>query len=164
MRKKLKENQRKTMPQRTDDRSLLQDICTCFWTIKNVIITDTQIFLFFFFKEPLSPSVSGVSFMCNGFGTKSSIYLMVQSRSKDLEEPNVLNLICWHRFSVLAQFNNLFTYLFIFLFMATPAASRGSQARGRTGATAASLCHSHSNTGSRLGLRPTPQLTATPDP
>ena len=30
--------------------------------------------------------------------------------------------------------------------------------------TAASLQHIHSNTGSELGLRPTPQLKATPDP
>ena len=32
------------------------------------------------------------------------------------------------------------------------------------GATAASLHHSHSNTSSKPGLRPTPQLTATSDP
>ena len=40
----------------------------------------------------------------------------------------------------------------------------GSQARGRTGAAAAGLCHSHSNVGSELHLRPTPQRTAMPDP
>ena len=39
-----------------------------------------------------------------------------------------------------------------------PAAWGTSQARGQTGATAVSLHHSHSNTGS------TPQLMATPDP
>ena len=39
----------------------------------------------------------------------------------------------------------------------------GSQARGRIGAIAASLRQSHSNAGSEPGLRPTPQLTATPD-
>ena len=31
-------------------------------------------------------------------------------------------------------------------------------------ATAAGLCHNHSNARSKLRLRPTPQLTATPDP
>jgi len=36
--------------------------------------------------------------------------------------------------------------------------------RGQTGAAAASLHHSHSNTISKLHLLPTPQLTATPDP
>ena len=46
---------------------------------------------------------------------------------------------------------------------ATPAAHGGSQARGVIGATAANLCHSHSNAGSELHLRPTPQLRATPD-
>ena len=60
-------------------------------------------------------------------------------------------------------------YLFIYLFMlfrAAPAAYAGSQARGQIRAIAASLCHSHShsNAGSEPHLRPTPQLTATPDP
>ena len=37
----------------------------------------------------------------------------------------------------------------------------GSQARGRIGSVAASLLQSHSNAGSELPLRPTPQLMAT---
>ena len=64
-----------------------------------------------------------------------------------------------------------FLYLFIYLFIyclfaiswAAPAAYGGSQARGRIGAVAASLRKSHSNAGSEPRLRPTPQLTATPD-
>ena len=40
----------------------------------------------------------------------------------------------------------------------------GSQARGRIGAVATSLCQSHSNARSELHLRPTPQLTAMRDP
>ena len=56
-------------------------------------------------------------------------------------------------------------YLFIFLsFRAAPKAYGRSQARGRIGLVAAGLRHSHSNMGSELRLRPTPQLTATPDP
>ena len=39
-----------------------------------------------------------------------------------------------------------------------------SQAGGRTGATVASLGHSHRNTGSEPCLRPTPQLMAMLDP
>jgi len=39
-----------------------------------------------------------------------------------------------------------------------------SQARGPIGAIAAGLHHSHSNTGSKPRLQPTPPLTATPDP
>ena len=39
-----------------------------------------------------------------------------------------------------------------------------SQARGRIRATAAGLHHRHSNAGSEPHVRPTPQLTATPDP
>ena len=53
-----------------------------------------------------------------------------------------------------------FTYLFILLFRAAPAACGGSQGRGPIGATAAGLCHSHSDAGSELCLQPTPQLTA----
>jgi len=40
----------------------------------------------------------------------------------------------------------------------------GSQARGRIGAVAASLCYSRSNVRSKLCLQPTPQLTAMLDP
>ena len=40
----------------------------------------------------------------------------------------------------------------------------GSQATGPIGAVAASLRHSHSSAGSKLHLRPTPQLRATLDP
>ena len=56
-------------------------------------------------------------------------------------------------------------YLFVFLAIswAAPVAYGGSQARGRIGAVATSLHHSHSNAGSELRLRPTPQLTAMPD-
>ena len=59
----------------------------------------------------------------------------------------------------------LFINLFIYgLFGATPTAYGGSQARGGIGATAASLCHSHSNVGSEPCLQPRPQLTAMLDP
>ena len=65
---------------------------------------------------------------------------------------------------------NLPFYLFIYLFgvfafsWAAPKAYGGSQARGLIGTVAAGFCQSHSNEGSELPLRPTPQLTATPDP
>ena len=60
----------------------------------------------------------------------------------------------------------LFSLLFLAfcLFRATPAAYGGSQARGLIGAVASGLHQSHSNAGSVLRLRPTPQLTATLDP
>ena len=40
----------------------------------------------------------------------------------------------------------------------------GSQVRGQARAMATDLHHSHSNTGSELSLRATPQLMAMPDP
>ena len=51
-----------------------------------------------------------------------------------------------------------------YYFMATPMAYGSSQARGWIGAVAASLHPSHSNSRPELQLRPTPQLTANPDP
>ena len=58
-----------------------------------------------------------------------------------------------------------FFFFFVFcLYRAVPVAYGGSQARGLKGAVAACLCMSHSNAGSVLHLRPTPQLTAMPDP
>ena len=57
--------------------------------------------------------------------------------------------------------------LISFLFVSSRAASPaygGSQARGRIGAVAVGLLHSHINAGSELRLQPTPQLMATSDP
>jgi len=58
----------------------------------------------------------------------------------------------------------LAAFLFLFLFRAESAAYASSQARGPIGAATAHLCHSHSNTRSKIHLRPTPQLMAMPDP
>ena len=54
-------------------------------------------------------------------------------------------------------------YFFFFLFGATPVAHGSWQARDRIGAVGASLHHSHSNSGSKPHLGPTPQFTARPD-
>ena len=60
----------------------------------------------------------------------------------------------------------LFIYFFFcsFVFRATPMACGNFQARGQIRALAAGLHHSHSNTGPKQHLWPTPQLMATPDP
>ena len=56
-------------------------------------------------------------------------------------------------------------FFFFFAFSrATPVAYGRSQARGRIGAVAAGLHHSHSNAGSEPCLLPIPQLTAMLDP
>ena len=59
---------------------------------------------------------------------------------------------------------DIFDYFIFLLFRATPAAYGGFQARGQIRAIATDLCHSCSNMGSEPRLRPTLQLTATPDP
>ena len=57
----------------------------------------------------------------------------------------------------------LFYFLFfVSFFRAVPTVYGGSQAKGQI--TATGLCHSHSNTGSKPQLRPTPRLTPAPDP
>ena len=58
---------------------------------------------------------------------------------------------------------NFIFCLFVFS-RAAPAAYRGSQTRGLIGSVATGLHQGHSNEGSKPSLRPTPQLTATPDP
>ena len=57
-----------------------------------------------------------------------------------------------------------FGFVFFLLFRAIPSAYGGSQARGLIGAVATSLYHSQRNARSEPCLRPTPQLTETPDP
>ena len=60
---------------------------------------------------------------------------------------------------------HLFHFWVFFVFSrATPEAYGGSQARDRIEAVAAGLLQSLSNSGSEPRPRPTPQLTATPDP
>ena len=71
-------------------------------------------------------------------------------------------LECLHTYVLKYHTHNKVLFLLLLLFRATACGS--SQARGRTGAAAASLHHSHSNVGSKTHLRPTPQLMATPDP
>ena len=58
----------------------------------------------------------------------------------------------------------LFFFCLFAISRAAPGAYGGSQARGPIGAVAAGLRQSHSHAGSEPRLRPTPQLTATPDP
>ena len=70
----------------------------------------------------------------------------------------VINLI----FRPLLFFFFFFFFFFVFA-RATSAAYGGSQATGLIGVEAASLHHSHSNTGSKPRLQPTPQLAAIPD-
>ena len=69
--------------------------------------------------------------------------------------------------SELLFFIPVFCFFFFCLFRATPATPGSSQARDLIGATAVSLPHSHNkarSARSELHLRPTPQLTAMPDP
>ena len=59
--------------------------------------------------------------------------------------------------------NFFFLFLSFCLFRVAPEAYGSSQARSLIAAIAAGLCQSHSNTGSKPRLQPTPELTAMPD-
>ena len=59
-------------------------------------------------------------------------------------------------------YSDVLPFCSFLFFRATPTAYRGSQARNQMGAAALSLLHSH-NTRSKPHLRPTPELTETPD-
>ena len=56
------------------------------------------------------------------------------------------------------------SFFFFLLFRVAPTAYESSQVRSPIGATAAFLCHSHSNAGSEPNLRPIPQVTTMLDP
>ena len=62
------------------------------------------------------------------------------------------------------DFCALILFCFVFLFRAAPVTYGCSQARGQIRVAASGLCQSHSNAGSELCLRLTPQLVAMPDP
>ena len=69
------------------------------------------------------------------------------------------------RFKVILFFFCFVLFCLVFLlFRATPMAYGSSQARSQIRATDAGLCHSHSNAGSELCLRPTLQLMAMAGP
>ena len=55
-------------------------------------------------------------------------------------------------------------FIYFCLFRAAPSADGGSQDRGLIRPVAAGLRQSHSNARSEMHLRPTPQLTVTPEP
>ena len=70
-----------------------------------------------------------------------------------------------HRKQKIKNIKNLLLFFCLFaLSRAPPTAHGGSQARGLIGALTTGLRHSHNNTGSKLRLRPTPQLTAILNP
>ena len=90
-------------------------------------------------------------------------------RTKEQKSPFMVMFQDNTTFMYYLRIYNFLFYLFIYLFIyfwlfvfsrAAPAAYGGSQARGPIRAVAASLRQSHNNTGSKLHLRPTPQLMA----
>ena len=77
----------------------------------------------------------------------------------------MLHMMCAFIITITVIYCYYHYYHFVFcLFRAAPTTYGSSQARGRIEAVGADLPHSHSNARSEPCLRPTPKLTATPDP
>ena len=106
------------------------------------------------------------------YSRKKNIYIY-DKKEKEIE--NIYTKSPWQMWQVIATIEatvkklNIFLsfsflFSFLFFFRATPIAYGSSQPRGRIRAVAASLCHSHCNTGSKIHLHPTPQLTAARSP
>ena len=74
------------------------------------------------------------------------------------------SFLCLFGFSLSLSIYIFFFFGLFAISRAAPMAYGGSQARGQIGAVAAGLRQSHSNAGSESHLRPTPQLTAMPNP
>jgi len=68
-----------------------------------------------------------------------------------------------HRFLLFLRLDFFSPFCLFAISWAAPLVYGGSQARGQIGAVAAGLRQSHSNLGSEPCLRPTPQLSTTPD-
>ena len=102
----------------------------------------------FFAQTYLSIQVIGTWSVCafGGGGLVNMIFLMSEhfNKHKDIRKVQ--------------------SYVSSFILRATALAHGSSQPRGRTGAAAVGLCHSHSNAGSEPRLRPTLQLAAMPGP
>ena len=73
---------------------------------------------------------------------------------------NFIKFVCVTKYYSYFHYFSFFVFIFLFLFFRAPHVAYGSsQARGQNRAVAASLCHSHSNAGSKLCLLLTPQFT-----
>ena len=113
--------------------------CPALWSftvhMHYLVITNTQ-------RDPLL--ISGAIFLCINL-----FQVLCHKTSSQLSLPEFQ----------LPQFSRGTLFVFIFChFRAAPVAYGGSQARGRIGAFAAGLCHSHSNIRSKPHLGPTPKL------
>ena len=99
-----------------------------------------------------------------------TIYVIVKTCLWKFQEGNICDIISFSNRTIFFCLTRrvylfiAFFFLFVFcLYRGAPLAHGGSQVRGPIGAVAAGLHQSHSHAGFEPRLRPTPQLTATPD-
>ena len=96
--------------------------------------------------------------------------IKIQEKEKKEYKEKEKNILVMRSFRIysLKFFSNIYLFIYLFIILSFSRAAHmaygGSQARGLMGPVDASLCHSHSNAGSKPCMQPTPQLTAMPDP
>ena len=94
------------------------------------------------------------------FNKRYLLQQMARARRGNSKRKSHFSIVeLWMRF-----LKSCFNFFVCFFFRAAPVAFGGSQARGQIAASAAGLCHGHSNARSEPHLQPTPQLMPMPDP
>ena len=127
-------------------------------------------FFFFFFKANTFPGHQQCG-KINSFNTLYCLSCINHYQPKEMKQETLMGkknnvtrdcVFLWNYDTMWQSIKSLFlNFLLIFLPLRSKTVANGSsQARSRIGAIAASLHHSHSNTGSKMHPRPTPQLTA----
>ena len=85
---------------------------------------------------------------------------LFKSKSQTSFVPVKSSVSIFIKVDILAEFLSFVHAFFFFFFRAYGSSQAGGQIR----ASAAGLCHNHSNLGSELCLQPTPQFMVTPEP
>ena len=108
----------------------------------------------------IEDNLTGCDVWVNSLNIHMCRYVLIRGMSKISENKIIKYHILSHHPKLITLFCLFYWCLF---FKAAPTAYGGSQAKGRIGATAPSLCHSHSSAGSHPHLLSTPQLMAVLD-
>ena len=141
-----------------------------FFTIQSALLIFMYFQIFWTFFSVFTKSVNFFILTIKSIASNLGILCLIGYWADYLDTEvmyylKMLILVSWLCIHTTVWQITLTAFLFsFFLFQTAPLAYGSSQARGRIRAAAASLYHSHSNTGSELCLRLIPQRMAMLDP